>query len=320
MVMCGIGAVMASEPDVRGASAPSSGGSTQRVEEARRTVTRTTITPGPGQEVPTTPDTPSKPSIRDRLWQSQHGELSTAREPYQGVNIVRIAIAILMTVLWMLTIAGAVLVLLLWRQDRASGLLSSQLERTWDIFDVLRQIERWVAFALIPIATAWIAFAAINAQRATGKRRSAIAAVGLPIGIAGAWIVGSQIVAETDDWVGQSAGFVLQAIFIAIPLLALERINDVAGARHRPLRASYLMAVVYLAVMQFFGGLSTIDQASEPDRFGQLGAYLVIGGLVQVLGALSVNEAARSIEEGTRNRFLLRQRFGESLLAQADRS
>jgi hypothetical protein len=45
----------------------------------------------------------------------------------------------------------------------------------------------------------------------------------------------------------------------------------------------------------------------------------VIGALLQVLGSLSANEAARAIEDGTEHRFRLRQRFGESLLAQAER-
>lgn len=312
---------MASEADLPGASDGQLGGSTPRVDEARRSVTRTTVTKAPGQETSAKPDTPSKPSLFDRLRQSQHGELTAAREPYPGPNVLRLTIAVLMSVLWILTIAGAILVLLLWQQDRASGVLSSQLDRTWDLFDKLRVIERWVAFALIPIGTAWIAMTAVNVHRATGKRRNAvIAAASLPLGLFGVWIVGSQIVAEADDWVGQAAGFVLQAIFLAVPLLALERIAHVAEARHGPLRASYLMAVVFLAVLQFLGGLSTIDQASQPDEWGRLGAYLVIGGLIQVLGALSVNEAARAIEDGIDNRFQLRRRFGESLLAQAEKS
>ena len=310
---------MASEADGRGASGAHLGGSTPRVDEARRSVTRTTVTKAPGQEAVATPDTPSKPSLLSRLWQSQHGELTVAREPYPGANVMRLAMAVLMSVLWILTIAGAVLLLLLWQQDRASGVLSSQLDRTWDLFDNLRVIERWVAFALIPISTAWIAVAAVNVHRATGKRRNAVvAAASLPLGLFGVWIVGSQIIAEADDWVGQAAGYVLQAIFVAVPLLALERVARVAEARHGPLRASYVMAVTYLAVLQFLGGLSTIDQASEPDQWGRLGAYLVIGGLIMVLGALSVNESARAIEEGTDNRFQLRQRFGESLLAQVE--
>ena len=313
---------MASETDGAGAPAPHIGGSTPRKDEAHRSVTRSTVTPGPGLETPETPaasEKPSKPSLVDRLRQTQHGELTAARAPLAGSRILRLAIAILMSVLWILTIGGAILMLLLWQQDRASGVLSSQLDRTWDLFDLLREIERWVAFALLPIATAWIAMAAVNVRRATGKRRNAlVAAASLPIAVFGIWIVGSQIVAESDDWVSKAAGFVLQAIFAAIPLLALERVTDMAEARHRPLRVSYVISVIYLAHLQFLGGLSTIDQTSEASEWGKLGAYLVIGGLIQVLAALSVNEAARSVEDGTENRYQLRQRFGESLLAQAE--
>ncbi len=308
---------MASEAGGSGASAPDLGGSTQRVDEARRSVTRTTVTKAPGNVASAIPDTPAKSSPFERLRQSQHGDLSAARQPFSGANMLRLAIAVLMSLVWLLTIVGAILVLLLWRQDRSAGVLSSQLERTWDLFDVLREIERWVVFALIPIATAWIALAAINVHRATGKRRNPIvAAASLPVGLFGVWLVGSQIVAEADDWVGQAAGFILQTIFIAIPLLALERVANATEARRRPLRASYIMGVAYLAALQFLGGLSTIDQASEPEQWGPLGAYLVIGGLILVLGALSVNEAARAIEDGTENRFQLRHRFGESLLSQ----
>ncbi len=316
---------MASETDVPGAGASHLGGSTPRKDEARRSVTRTTVTPGPGLDNPETPETPekpsvaSKPSLGDRLRQTQHGELTAAREPLAGSHILRLAIAILMSLMWILTIGGAILMLLLWQQDRASGVLSSQLDRTWDLFDLLREIERWVAFALLPIATAWIAMAAVNVRRATGKRRNPIvAAASLPIAVFGIWIVGSQIVAESDDWVSKAAGFVLQAIFAAIPLLALERVTDAAEARHRPLRVSYVISLVFLGYLQFLGGLSTTNQASEAGEWGKLGGYLVIGGLIQVLAALSVNEAARSVEDGIQNRFQLRQRFGESLLAQAE--
>jgi hypothetical protein len=76
---------------------------------------------------------------------------------------------------------------------------------------------------------------------------------------------------------------------------------------------------VYLAQMQFLGGVSTVEQTADPTEWGRLGAYLVIGALLQVLGSLAANEAARAIEDGTGHRFRLRQRFGESLLAQAER-
>jgi hypothetical protein len=290
-------------------------------EAARSTITRTTITPAPGTAAaqPSMPEA-DKPALLDRLRGPLHGQLGSARAPYPGCHIVRFVMALMMSIVCLLTVGGAILVLLLWQQDRSSGVLTSQLERTWDLFDLLRQVERVIAFAILPVATAWIAFATVNVRRATGQRRNpVIAALSLPVGVIGAWIVGAQIVAEADDWVGEVSGFVLQAIFLAIPLLALERVAQAAEARHRPLRWTYLIGVVYVAHLQFLGGLSTIDQSSTADEWGRLGAYLVIGALIQVLGTLAANEAARAIEEGTDHRYQLRQKFGESLLAQAAR-
>lgn len=293
-------------------------GSTQRLDESRASITRTTITPAPGTE-PVAAE-PVKRTFLDRVRDRTHGELTAAEEPIALVSPLRLSMAVMLSGLCMLTVGGAILVLLLWQQDRASGVLTSQLDRTWDIFDALRGIERWLAFAVIPVATVWIAIAAINVRRATGIRRNPIvAAASLPIGCIGAWYVGREIVSEADDWVGQLSGFVLQSIFLAIPLLALLRLAQAAEARNRPLRATYIVAVAYVAQLQFLGGLSTADQNSTPDEWGELGAYLIIGALLQVLGALSANESARAIEEGTKHRYELRNRFGESLLEQAAR-
>lgn len=297
-------------------------GSTARQDEARNTITRTTITPAPGTVAPATEV--DKPSAFDRLRHrdhGDHGDLALAASPYPAVNILRLSVAALLSILCMLTIGGAILVLLLWQQDRASGVLTSQLDRTWTLFDALRVIERWVAFAILPVATAWIAVATLNVRRATGIRRNPIvAALSLPVGVVGAWVVGRDLVAEADDRIGQASGFVLQCVFLAVPLLALTRVAQAAEARNQPLRAAFLVAAFYLAQLQFLGGLSTVDQTSPAEEWGRLGAYLIIGGLILVLGALSSNEAARAIEEGTDHRFQLRNRFGESLLAQASRS
>lgn len=300
------------------AEQPHPGASTPGKEQARSTITRTTITPAPGVDASETAvDATKKPSFRERLKSSGHGELASAEAPIEGCSVLRFIMATLLTVLCLLTVGGAILLLLLWQQDRSSGVLTSQIDRTWDLFDLLRQIERWVAFLLVPIATAWIALATVNVRRATGQRRNPVTtAASLPIGLLGVWLIGSQIIAETDDWIGKVSGLVLQAVFLAIPLLALERVTESSEGRRRPIRASYLIGVAFLAHLQFLGGLSTIDQTSGSDEWGRLGAYLVIAALLQVLGALSVNEAARSIEDGTDNRYKLRQRFGESLLAQ----
>lgn len=296
-------------------------GSTQRREEARATITKTTITPAPGAEQLPADET-AKRGLGDRLRQRRegHGELTAAEKPYPVVPKLRLALATMLSALVLLTVGGAILVLLLWQQDRASGVLTSQLERTWDLFDSLREIERWLAFATLPVATVWAGLAAVNVRRASGiPRNPIVAAASVPIGVLGVWVIGDRIVAEADDWVGQVSGFVLQCVFLAIPLLAMLRLAQAAEARNRPLRAAYLVAIGYVAQLQFLAGLSTADQQSPSEDWGELGAYLIIGALIQLLGALSINEAARAIEEGTQHRFELRNRFGESLLAQAAR-
>ncbi len=285
----------------------------------RSTITKTTITPAPGHEPPE-PDEPASPAWRDRLRQPNHGELGSAREPYPGSSVLRFVMASLLSLLCLLTVGGAILMLLLWQQERASGVLTSQLERTWDLFDLLRQVERLVAFAVVPVAVAWIALAVVNVRRATGRRRNPIiAAFSLPIGLLGIWVIGDRIVGTADDWLGQIAGFVLQLVFLAIPLLALERVATSSEAHHRPLRAATVIGAIHLAQIQFLGALSTIEPTSQADEWGRLGAYLIIGALIQVLGTLAANEAARAIEAATEHRYELRHRFGESLLAQATR-
>jgi len=306
-------------PPSRGPDAPEFG-STARRDRAKESITKTTITPAPG-----TADTPPSPeptrTVRDRLQRgASHGQLAAAREPFAGTSVLRIVMAVLLAVLCLITIGGAILMLLLWQQDRDAGVLTSQLDRTWDLFDDLRTVERWVAFAVVPVAVAWIALATVNVRRATGQRRNpVITALSLPVGLAGVWVIGDRIVAESDDWLGQAAGYVLQAVFLAIPLLALERLAASAEARRGALRSTYVFGAVYLAQMQFLGGVSTVDETTDSSEWGRLGAYLVIGALLQVLGSLAANEAARAIEAGTEHRFRLRQRFGESLLAQAER-
>ena len=295
-------------------------GSTPRREEARATITKTTITPAPGTEV--TEEQPPRRSLLDRV-KDRGGvadELAPPVPPLEAGPKLRLAVAVMLSVLCLLTIGGAVLILLLWQQDRTSGVLTTQLERTWNLFDALRIVERWLAFAVLPLASIWVAVATVNVRRATGIRRNpVVAALSLPVGVLGAWYIGGELVAGAGDWVGRVSGFVLQAVFLAIPLLALLRVAQAADSRSRPLRATYLVSVAYLAQLQFLGGLSNVDQASAAEDWAKLGSYLIIGGLIQVLGALSANEAARAIEEGTENRYQLRSRFGESLLAQAER-
>jgi hypothetical protein len=152
------------------------------------------------------------------------------------------------------------------------------------------------------------------------RRNPIVAAASLLIGIGGVWFIGASQVADAEGPATKAVGVAIQAAFLAVPLIALERVAEAAEARHRPLRATYLIAVLYVAHLQGLGGLSTTEQTNDPEQWGRLGAYLLIAGLIQVLGTLSANEAARAIEEGTEHRYQLRHRFGEALLAQAVRS
>jgi hypothetical protein len=304
------------------ADAPPPPGSTPGQQAARRTITRTTITPSPGtQREEPAPQVDRKRGLGFRRASGEHGDLNTAQAPLPGPRVLRAVMTTLLAVLCLLTVAGAVLMLLLWQQDRDSGVLSSQVDRIWRLFGQLQDIERIVALLIPPVAVAWIVVATINVRRATGIRRNPIlAAISLPIGLAGVWIVGNEIVGPADDRITRAAGIVLQVVMASIPLFALERVATAAEARSRPLRATWIISAVFLAHLQGLSGLSTTEKTVDPDRWGLLGAYLVIAGLIQVLGTLAANEAGRAIEDATEHRYQLRHRFGEALIAQARRS
>ena len=283
---------------------------TRRVAAARGTVT--------SEQVESRSDSAISRLV-SRAKGEPRGDKPPAREPFQVINAVRVTLTLVLASLGLLTVGGAVLLLLLWQQSRDTGVLTSQLDRTWDLLDLLQDIERYVAFAAIPIAMAWIALAAVNVGRGTGNRRNpALAAISLPVGLIGAWLIGREVIGGTDDAITQAAGFVLQITLLTIPLLFLERVAIAADARRRPLRATYLIGAAALAQMQFLGGLSTIERDTTDGDWGTLGAYLLIGALLQIIGTLSANEACRSIEDATQHRYQLRSRFSESLLAQAE--
>jgi hypothetical protein len=289
-------------------------------------ITKTTITPGPDAAPASHGDEyvlPAEPkaALRARVLGTARGQLDAAREPLPGPHVIRGVMAAMLSLMCLLTVGGAILLLLLWQQQRNSGVLTTQLERTWELFDTLVQLERWLAVAVVPVAMAWIVLAVVNVRRATGQRPNpVIAALTLPIGIAGIWYVGTELVKPSEDIVSQAGAYLLQCVFLLIPLVAMLRVAVAAESRHRPLRAATIACAVFLAQFQFLAALPTVDQNAGPDEWGPLGAYLVMAALIQVLATLAINEGARSIEEGTDHRYQLRSRFGESLLAQAAQS
>lgn len=283
---------------------------TARVAEARQSITRQPVDP-----------TAAPSSVRralDRMRGIRHGERAPAKPPYPGESALRVAISLMLAALCLLTVAGAIVLLLLWQQSRDTGVLTTQLDRTWEILDALRVVERWLAFAVVPVAMALAALAALNVGRATGNRRNpVVAALSLPVGLVAVWLIGREWIAPSDDVLEQAAGYAVQVALLALPIIFFERIALTAEARRRPLRAAYVLGAAYLGLLQFLGGLSTIERGEDSSEWGRLGAYLVIAALVQVLGTLAANEAARAIQQGTDHRYQLRSRFSESLLAQA---
>lgn len=285
--------------------------------DAPTKATRTSITPNPGVE--TAGQERARRSMRhQKVERPSRASLTTAREPIAGTRALRIGFTGMIFLASAATAAGAVLMLLLWMQHRDSGVLTTQVDRAWELFDHLRTIERLVAFAIVPVTLGWIALATLNVRRATGQRRNPLVAAGaFLVGIIGIWFIGAEMVATAEDWIGRSVGIVFQTVFVALVLLSLERLAEAAEARRRGLHVTAIMAVVYLAHLEGLGGVSNIERTDDPERWGLLGAYLVIGALIQALGALAANEAARAIEDGSAHRYELRSRFGESLLAQA---
>ncbi len=256
-------------------------------------------------------------SIRERLGRPATLRHATPLEPFGFVSILRVIYAMGLSVLCLLTAGGAIAMLLAWQQEESSGgLLTSQLDRLWDLFELLAEIERIVAFATLAFAVAWIFVATLNLNRATGKGLNPfVAAASLLIGVGMVWVVGDQIVAEADTNLAKAGGIALQAAFLLIPVFALERIATAAEAKRQSIRFAFVLATAYLALLESLGALSTIDRTTDIHGWGRTGANLVIVVLIQALGALAANEAGRAIEEGTRLRYDIRHRFGESLLA-----
>lgn len=286
--------------------------------DAAGKASRTTIVPNPGAADPPEAVRAPRSLKRHRVERGTRPDLTTARPPIAGARLLRIGFAGMIFLASAATAAGAVLMLLLWLQHRESGVLTTQVERAWDLFDHLRTIERYLAFAIVPITVLWIVLATLNARRATGARRNPVVAAGaFIVAVGGIWYVGAEVVVPAEDWVGAALGIVFQTVLVGIALIAIERVAEAAEARRRGLHVAAAMAVVYLAHLQGLGGVSNIERTTDPDEWGVLGAYLVIGALIQALGALAANEAGRAIEDGSQHRYELRSRFGESLLAQA---
>jgi hypothetical protein len=219
------------------------------------------------------------------------------------------------------TLSAGLLLLLLWANDRNSGLLSRQVRETFERIEGLADAQLLIALAAVVFATVWFGLATYNVARASARRRySVVAALTIPAAIAGVWAIGDRIVGRSDDWLGELGGVALQALVLAVPLVVYEYVAGAVDARRNPARATYLIGVGSAAMIQMLEGLSTLEIRTDdgvwpnPDDWGRLASYLLVGALLLVVGTLFANEACRSLEDGARLRYELRTQFTASVL------
>lgn len=216
-----------------------------------------------------------------------------------GVGLLRLTVVTLIAGLALLTVVGAAVMFLFWREANDGVLLQSQSDRAWDVLDMLQTAERILALALLVMATLWTFVAVLNVRLASGRRRNPLlAALAWPAAGAAIWIIGERMV-DSGSGGRTLAGFAAQAAVLYVPFFFLERASAAVGARRTPFRITYVFGVVLLVHVEGLGGLSTIAEVADADRFGRLAGYLALGALVQLLSTLAVTEACQSLETAT---------------------
>ena len=218
-----------------------------------------------------------------------------------GGGLLRVGLVVALAALALLSIVGAIVMFLFWRETQDGMLLQSQRDRAWDTLDALRRFERGVALVLIVVAMVWSFVNVLNARLSTGRHRNPlIAAAAWPAAAYGIWRVGDHVAG--DDRIGVVVlGFAAQALLLAVPILLLERAAIAVGAHCQPLRVAYGFGVILLIHTQGLAGLSTLDTAASADQFGRIAGYLSLAALLQLLLTLTITEASDLIAHGARH-------------------
>ncbi|MGI9644510.1 MAG: hypothetical protein ACR2O6_04290 [Ilumatobacteraceae bacterium] len=237
-------------------------------------------------------------------------------------NLLRLVMVTLLAGIALLSVVGALVMFLFWRETSDGLVLPSQRTRAWEVLDQLQVAESYIATALLVAVMAWTVVTVFNVRLASGRRRNPIIAmVSWPAAVAGIWAVADRVGDASEPEV-VVLGFIVQAALLYVPFFLLERSAVAIGTRRSPFRIVYAVGVVMLVHIQGLGGLSTIDQVSDVDQFGRLAAYLALGALVQLLSTLAVTEASLTISdayehEAEQHNFLIAQRQPSATAAPA---
>ncbi|MEP1126062.1 MAG: hypothetical protein ABJH68_19445 [Ilumatobacter sp.] len=230
-----------------------------------------------------------------------------------GADILRLALMTTVAALTLVSIVGALVMFMFWRESGDGTLLPSQRDRAWTALGGLQTLERWLAVGLIGIATIWSFVSVLSARIASGRRRNPVlAAAAWPAAAYGIWWFGLRL--ETADTaVDALAVYALQIAALYVPIFFLERAAVAVGARRGPLRLTFAVSAVLLIHVQGLGGLPTIVEITEVDRFGRLAGYLALAALLELIATIAITDSSHLVADGAaamadKHNFLVDQR------------
>jgi hypothetical protein len=218
-----------------------------------------------------------------------------------GSDGMRLAIVITLAGLALLSVVGAVFMLMFWMESRDSVVVPSQRDRAWETMDALRNAAAVVGLVTLALVTIWTFVAVLNVRWATGARRNPlIAAAAWPAACIGVWLLAERL-AEDSSVERIVVTMVAQAAVLYVPFFLLERAADSAGARRTPIRMTYAYAVILLVYTQGLVTLSDSTDTATNFEFGRLAGFLGLGSIVLLLSTLAVTEACCSIGNAAHN-------------------
>ena len=231
-----------------------------------------------------------------------------------GGSIVRLSMMTAIAALTLVSVVGALVMFLFWRESADGALLPAQRERAWTALEGLQSLERMLAVGLVGLASLWSFVSVLNARLASGRRRNPLlAAVSWPAAAWTVWFLSDWF--ADDDRIGSVVlGFAVQAVVLYVPFFLLERSAVAVGARRSPLRLAYALGVVLLVHIQGLGGLPTLVETTELDRFGRIAAYLVLAAVLELILTIAITDASTLIADASealaeKHNFLADQRL-----------
>ena len=230
-----------------------------------------------------------------------------------GLSMLRLALMTAIASLALVSIVGALVMFLFWRESSDGALLPAQRTRAWTALEGLQSLERVLALGLVALAVVWSFVSVLNARLASGRRRNPLlAAAAWPGAAIAIWYVADRF--PTDAGIEPVVSrFALQAAALFVPFFLLERSAVAVGARRGPLRLACALSVVLLVHVQGLGGLPTLVETTDLDRFGRIAAYLALAALLEMIVAIAITDATTLIADASgamaeKHNFLAEQR------------